>query len=304
VAQFARRLTVTLLLGLIVTLGAGAQSVDPAWLQVERADKLAADGDYGIAIQLYREALTLDPGSPEAIFGLARAFKAVGDYLIAEEYLSDAIAVADDLRVPAWRYVINYELADLYRVQRKFSAYEETLFTIVALAEAEPKAPRTIVVPAETVQAVFLDNGLDRVLVLYRLDEDGATRARGQLGELLVGLGRYDAAVEHGLLAVVQQLSMVIEAVMQRDPGFEYETVFGALRSAENYPETRAYLADTNLYENLYFLASGLYARGNSESARSVWRLLLTLPRAGRWSDRARIQLADPQPEPLLVPPQ
>ena len=136
------------------------------------------------------------------------------------------------------------------------------------------------------------------------MNEDGATRARGQLSELLIGLGRYDAAVEQGLLAVVQQLSMVIEAVMKRDPGYEYESVPDALRSAEHYPETRAYLADTKLYENLYFLAGGLYARGNSESAHSVWELLLTLPRAGRWSDRARIQLADPQPEPLLVPPE
>ena len=297
-------MTVTLLLGLFVILGAPAQSLEPAWLQIARADKLAADGDFGVAIQLYREALTLDPGCPEALFGLARAFKAVNDYLVAEEYLRDAMAAADNLMVPAVRYVISYELADLYRVQRKFSDYERTLFEIVALAAAEPASPRSTDPPAETLQTVFLENGLDRVLILYRLEEDGGTRARGQLCELLIGLGRYDRAAEHGLVAVVQQLSTVIEAVIERDPGYEFETVLGALTNAEIYPETRAYLVETSLYGNLYFLGSALFADGNSEAARSVWRLLLVLPRTGKWSERARIQLADPQREPLLVPPQ
>ncbi len=297
-------MTVTLLLGLFVTLGAPAQSVEPAWLQIARADKLAADGDFGIAIQLYREALTLDPGSPEALFGLARAFKAVNDYLVAEEYLRDAMEAADNLTVPAVRYEISYELANLYQVQRKFSDYERTLFEIVTLASAEPVSSRSVDTPAETLQTVFLENGLDRVLILYRLEEDGGTRARSELCEWLVGLGRYERAAEHGLVAVVQQLSTVIEAVIEHDLGYEYETVLDALTNAEIYPETRAYLVETSLYRNLYFLGSALFAHGNSEAARSVWRLLLVLPHTGRWSERARIQLANPQREPLLVPPE
>ena len=293
----------TLLIGLFVIVSGAAQSSDPAWLRIQRADKLAADGDYGIAIQLYREAVTLDPDSPEALFGLARAFKAVGDYLVAEQYLLDAVAAAGELMVPAVRYEINYELTDLYLVQRKFADYERVLFQTVDLAAGEPATQRTVDVPADTLQTVFANNGLDRVLVLYRLEEDGGTRARGELAELLVGLGRYDEAAEQALVATTQQLSTVIEAVIERDPGYEYQTVLGALTSAETYPETRAYLADTSLYHNLYFLGSALYAGGNLEAARSAWRLLLALPRAGSWSDRAGIQLADPQPEPLLVPP-
>ncbi|MBU8912515.1 MAG: tetratricopeptide repeat protein [Spirochaetales bacterium] len=293
----------TLFVGLSVIVSAVAQSPDPAWLQIRRADKLAADGDYGIAIQLYREALTLDPGSPEAIFGLARAFKSISDYPIAEEYLLEALAAAEDLMVPAVRYEINYELAGLYKVQRRFADYERVLFQTVDLAAGEPATPRSVDVPADTLQTVLINDGLDRVLVLYRLQEDGGTRARGELAELLVGLGRYDEAAEQGLVAITQQLSTVIEAVIERDPGYEYQTVLGALTHAEIYPETRAYLADTSLYENLYFLAGALYARGNPESAVSLWRLLPALPRAGDLSNRARIQLADPQPEPLLVPP-
>ena len=301
--QFARKLTVTLLIGLFVIVSGAAQSSDPAWLRIQRADKLAADGDYGIAIQLYREAVTLDPGSPEALFGLARAFKSVNDYPIAEEYLLEAVAAADDLMVPAVRYEMNYELAHLYLVQRRFADYERVLFQTVTLAAGEPVTQRTVDVPADTLQTVFADNGLDRVLVLYRLEEDGGTRARGELAELLVGLGRYDEATEQALVATTQQLSTVIEAVIERDPGYEYQTVLDALTNAEIYPETRAYLADTSLYHNLYFFGSALYSGGNSEAARSVWRLLPALPRAGKWSDQAGIQIADPQPEPLLVPP-
>jgi tetratricopeptide (TPR) repeat protein len=304
VTQFAERLAATLLIGLFVSLGVAAQDTQPAWLQIQRADRLSDDGEYGRAMQLYREALVLDPGSAEAVFGLARAFKAVGDYLIAEEYLQDSLAAADRLFVPAMRYEINYELSDLYRVQRRFSDYQEILFDLIALSDSEPVPPRTITVPSETLQRVFLDNGLDRLLLLYRLELDGATRARGELCELMVGLGRYDAAVEFGLVAVVEQLSTVIEAVIDRDPDYEFESVRMALAAAENYPETREYLADTTLYRNLYFLGSALYSGGARQPAMSVWSLVSALPGAQRWADRARIQLGDPQQEPLLVPPE
>ena len=278
--------------------------MDPAWLRIARADKLSDDGAYGLAMQLYRGALALEPANPEALFGLAKAFKAVGDYPIAEEYLQETLAAADRLFVPAMLYEVNYELADLFRVQRRFSDYQETLFRVIALADAGPVAPRTITVPGGTLQNAFLDSGLDRLLLLYRLEEDGAIRARGELCQLLVGLGRYDAAVEYGLVAVVQQLSTLIEAVMARDPTYVYQSVRRALGAGETYPETREYLTATTLYRNLYYLGSALYSGGAQQPALSVWSLLSALPRAERWADRARIQLGDPQQEPLLVPPQ
>jgi hypothetical protein len=149
----------------------------------------------------------------------------------------------------------------------------------------------------------MLDGGLDRTLVLYRLPEDGGTLARGEFSELLNGLGRYAAAADHALVASVQRLSTLVEALIERDPSFEFSTVVSAVASGTLYPETRAYLADGFLYRDLYYLASAVWSEGNRQSATAIWDVLVQFPDAGTYADRARAQLSDPRPEPLLVPP-
>ena len=271
-----------------------AQSPEPAWLVIERADRLAHLGEFGQAIQLYRRALTLDPGSPEAEYGLARVFASVNDYAVARVHYENAVSVQERLRVPAMAFEIHYGLAELFRVQRQFAEYEAELGEILALAP-EPE------VDADALLRAFEQQGIDRTLVLYRVPEDGATQARGQLAELLVGLGRYESAALQALMAVVQQLTTVIEALLERDPLFAYETVRDAVTAGLVYGEIERYLARTELHKNLYYLAAALLGEGNRTMALETWRLAVDLPHGGVWTRRASIQLADPQPEPLIV---
>lgn len=284
-----------LLAGIMLGGAAAAQTTEPAWLVIERADRLAADGAFGRAMQLYRRALDLDPGNPEAHFGLGRAFKAVGDYPVAEDHLQIALGAAERFAVPDSIFEIHYELAELYRVQRRFAEYETTLAGIIELTETDADPV--------VLRGVLDAQGLDRLLVLYRLPEDGATRARGDLAELLVGLGRYPAAAQLALVAAVQQLSTVIDAVLRRDPEYTFASIAGAEAAGQSYRETREYLSQTLLHRDLYYLAAALYAEGNSQLARVIWRILADLPQAGEMGVRARIQLADPRVEPLIIPP-
>ena len=302
--QLARRVTATLLFGLIVGCSLVAQDVEPAWLTIERADRYAAAGEFGRAIQLYREALQLQPGSAEALFGLGRAFVSAGDFPVAEQYLTEARSLAGNLRVPAAHFEILYELADLYQVQRRFSEREQILSNIITLAETEAPAGRTAAVQPDNLSEVLESDGIDRMLVLYRLAEDGATRARAEMCELLVSLGRYDAAVEHGIVGLLQELTTLIDALMARDPMYEYRSVRKSIADAELYPETRDYLSRTSLYRSLYFIAAGHFSAGRTDTALSLWRLVADLPGAGQIAVRARIQLEEPQAEPLIIPPE
>lgn len=281
-----------------------AQTEAPAWLRVERANSLVDSEQFGRAIQLYREALTMDPGNPEALFGLGRAFRSVNDYAIAEEYLNDALENAERLRVPAKHYAIRYELAEIYSVGRRFAEYERLLTETIQATYEEPQPPGTLEIEPEVLRRTLRDEGLDRTMVLYRIPEDGATRARGDLCELLVGLGRYEAAVQTGLYSVVQQLTTLVEALIERDPQYEFRGVSDALAAAAVYPETRDYLARSRLFRDMYYVAAALYGQGDSARARELWILVNSAPQAGRSGVRAGIQLSDPEVEPLLVPPE
>ena len=291
-----RRLCLTLLFAATLSpVVLSAQDVEPVWLLVERAGQLAEEGRIGEAIGTLLRADELSPGRPETLVALGRAYKAAGDFAVAEEQLLAAVSRRSSFRVPAEALVARYELADVYRSRRDFARYEQQLYLIL---EEDPVPPQ-VILPASLGEAVA-SQGLDRTLVLYRLELQGSTLARGMLAELTVGLGRYREAADLAAVAVVQQMTALVEALIDRDPTFEFRSVENAVDLADGYPETRAYLAEDRLYHDLYYLAAALWGRADP-GALAVWRLLAGLPGSGTWGQRARLQLADPQLEPLLI---
>ncbi len=272
-----------------------AQSVEPAWLAIARADRLIDQGEFGGAIRAFRRALDLSPDDPAALYGLGRAYRAVGDLDVAEDYFRRALDHQERFEVADTRLLVRYEIAALYRIRRDFARYEQEL---VSLVEDDPV---TVDLTGVSAQRTLADHGLDRFLVLYRLPESGATAARGMLAELLVGLGRYHAAAEHATVAVLQAMTTVIEAVIRRDPTFEFAAVVDVMERASRYPELREYLEESRLFRDLYYLAAALWGERN-RAAFELWRVLPEIDPDGAWGDRAGRQLADPHPEPLLVP--
>lgn len=293
--RFFRALVILLLLvGRVVSLA--AQTPEPSWLTVKRAERLMEAGEFGIAIQSFRTALNLSTNDPVALFGLARAYKAIGDLSVAEDYLAQALRHRERFEVPEYALLVRYERADLYRTRRDFVRYEEELFTIIA----EDAIPEDALIP-DDLSRVLLDQSLDRMLVLYRLGESGATDARSQLAELLVGLGRYDAAAEQGAVAILQAFTTIIDAARRRDPTYEFSTSEALLRRARDYPEVVDYLERSSLFHDLYFTAAAYWGEGR-EPAMDLWRLLATFDTDGPWGARARRQMANPRTEPLVVP--
>lgn len=283
-----------LLIAVLVTLP--AQPVEPAWLLVARGEKLLSEGEYGRALQTFREALQLRTDYPEALFGIGRAYKSILDYDIAVRYLSEAISLSDRFEVTDRFYSASYELAEIHRVRRRFAEYESTLYSMVDRASWMPEA-----FGIDDMSRTFRDSGLDRMLVLYRLPQDGSQRAHSELAELLVGLGRNASAEHHALIAVSQQLTVVIGAIISRDPTYEFSSVQSAFLRAASYPESREYVASATLGHDLYFLGSALWAQGNHRAARATWSVAAELPESGMWAQRSKAQLDDPKPEPLLI---
>ncbi len=287
-------------LWLILLLPAGlsllpAQQSGPAWLEVARAERLMDRSEYGLAIQTLRWALVAAPNDPHALFGLGRAYRAIGDLDVAVDYFTRTLDHSERFVVPDERLLVRYELAAIHRERRDFARYQHELLAILA----DDPIPDDRAIPG--VERQLAAQGIDRFLVLYRLPESGSTAARGMLGELFVGLGQYRSAAQHASLAVLQTMTTVIEAAIRRDPTYQFSTISDLMGRIGRYPEVQAYLDQSRLNQDLYYLAAAFWGE-QQQVARSIWQSLATIDPDGEWGVRAVRQLADPQPEPLLVP--
>jgi tetratricopeptide (TPR) repeat protein len=283
-------------------LSAFAQENIPVWVMVERAERQLEAGEIGDAIRELRRALTITPDNPEALFLLGQAYKAASDYTVALDYFGRALSRREHFVAADRALLVRYEQAEIFRTRREFARYEAELSAILSETEiSEGFLP-------DRVAPIVAREGIDRMLVLYRVNENGGTLARGLLGELLTGLGRFSQASELLSVSVIQSLTTIIEAVQRADPLYEYTTIAALLDAASSYSAIASYVRETTLFHDLYFLGASLLGSpnvGNSDgeqAARDVWETLSRLPDAGDWAGRALRQLEDPQLEPQIVP--
>ena len=285
-----------ILLCLVLSVGAVtavAQTREPVWITVERARRMELERDFGRAIQLYLQVLELDRDNAEATLGLGRVFRDIADPDVARTYLDDALELRDQFLIPGNAVAVRYERATFFRDLLEYGNYEDELRAILSEDTTETDLPDR---PARVLMA----DGIDATLVLYRSPENSATRARGMLAELLVGMGRYGEASNFALRAVIEEVSTIGDAVLRRDPFYQFSTVADALDRAAFYPETRAYVESTYLFHDLYYLGAAFLGE-ERQGSTGIWRLLADRPEAGSYQGLASRQLVSPRPEPLIV---
>ena len=276
------------------------RSGEPAWLLAERADAAANAGEYGQAIQLYRRVLAESPGYVAAHEGLGRAFEATADLSLAVDHYRTAVQLAAERGERAHVAAIQLRIAGILKTQQLFKQYQDTLLAVAAddpaVVEAEFPDIR------DRLSSVYADEGLDRLLVLYRLPQTYATPAHSELAVFLVHSGRYDSAMVEALLSVTALATTVVEELILRDPLYEFEGLGHALQESADYDPLAAFIAASSLYRDLYYLAAGAYGQPSVASARalSVWQLLAGQPSAGIWGRRATAQLRSPTLEPVI----
>lgn len=288
-------LTRAVFLFLLLTL-AGGVGAEPAWVVAERADAQADAGEYGEAIRLYRSIVIEQPNSVVANLGLARCYEATADLDLALEHLQIAAAVApNDATVGA----IRLRMAQIYRTKQLFKQYEESLLTV---AGSDPALQDTEFANLpQRLRTTYAQNGVDRMLVLYRSDYTYATPAHAELAVFYVQSGRYEAALEEALISVVATASTIIEELIRRDPLYEFDSLAETINAAEEDEALVTYLDRSTLYRDLYYLAAATYGAATIPLSRavSVWSILAELP-GGIWTRRAVAQTRSPTLEPVI----
>lgn len=281
-------LLVFLLLGGVVAVP--AQESDnslPAWLLLEEGHRRFDDGEFGAALRSYRSALAEAGVFPEAELGMARVYAAQADDLLAKRYYRTTLEQEGQLEVAELAYQARLELAELYRRGREPEQYEEVLLEIVAedrmFSAPEEETTR------RQMREVLLSEGLDRLLVLYRLEELFSLEAHQRLAAHFLEGGR-DIALDHAMFAVVKILSEAIAAYRERYFDYEYEELLDFLARLEREPRIQNYLSQAGLYRSLYDLGRtvDLY-QPRSGVGREILATLVQIGEpAGRWAGMAQ----------------
>ena len=291
-----------LLLIICVTFPAAiawTQEKQPDWLVLETGRIAFEKGEFGQAMRIFRSVLEQDRVSPEAHYWIGRIFEEEGEYSLAEEQYRRALEFRRQLYVMEYEIRIRERLARLYKEKGNYAQFEKALTDILAMDDdytsREAEAMRAAMI------RVLTDQGLEKVVELYRLNKPEHFLANAELGLFYYRTGRYMDAVRHLLSGGLTVISRTILHMEVRRPFLEYTGITDFFRNAMAEEESAEYLEESRIDALLYYLGASLYAAGELGSFRQVMELVRDAFPGSPWRSRAIAQLADPSIEPVIT---
>ncbi|WP_181015302.1 tetratricopeptide repeat protein [Alkalispirochaeta sphaeroplastigenens] len=253
----------------------------PPWVLYEIGQRHYRNRSYARALEYYGQALARQPLFPEAHAGIARVHRAAGDRDLAIRSFRQALEMSPHLSIPEEQIHLRLELVQLYSYLDAREARELREKELLHILEDDPVFSREADQgQREAMETLLYRSGLDRVLVLYRLDYTRTVEAHRLRGLDLLETSRQDdrhLAVEHFLFAAVAVASRAVEAIIQRQYDFEFTTLRAFFPVAHRYPEVDHFLEISKFREILSLLARALEESGDprgGESARMIRAVL------------------------------
>ncbi|MFW5842570.1 MAG: tetratricopeptide repeat protein [Spirochaetota bacterium] len=323
-------ISVAILISLVSVVSPESQEIDddmPAWALYERGLELlpsaddavvpAGPNDPGEALRMFRRAIARreeelkDRGEvleteaslfPEAEAGLAEVYQLEGNLALAERHYLRALESSAFLAIPETEWELRYELADVYEMsQRRRLAQQEWLTIVEDVDDIDSQETRELL---ENYRRIFWEEGIDRLLQLYRQEGSASIAANRNLGRQYLGMGRYEASFEHDIIATVKIVTIIVEEIRRFRPLYRLETLGATLSTAEEYPQIVGYLNDSGLFDTLERLAQASFRLQNSSlRSRELWELVATYAPPNSLARRkATDRAAAPDTDPLVVP--
>lgn len=271
------------LLLFFVVLNLNAQPT-PDWALIERAHVALADRELADALKLFREARNLRDVFPEAEWGIGLVYEAEQNFPLALRQYERALENSWALEFPGKAVHIQYHRARVHWLMEDFIRYEQSLREIVNIQTEELEWILT------NGRRVLLTSGVDRMLTLFRLDQDASFLAYRELGSYLLVHGR-DSALDYLLLAFLQAATPMVSYLQKIDPLYEFQNL-DILLDDIHEAEGQEFVESVQLYQISYYLA--LAIRNFDFSSPSSQELLVFLSNrndSGRWALLAREQL-------------
>jgi len=207
----------------LITSLLSAQEVEktdlPGWILYQKGVDLFEQGSLSNALDL----ITLSAGNgiltPEATYMIGRIYEAEGDYLLAKKQYNEALANAKFLYIPGDKWQIHYSLADLSLNEKDFDQYEQILLSIF---DDEMKRNSEIIRREHSYIQVLKSDGLDKLLLLYRLKLTYSLEATSRLGRFYNKQELWKSSLIKNIYPLLTIFSGGIETLINRYPDFSF----------------------------------------------------------------------------------
>jgi tetratricopeptide (TPR) repeat protein len=270
------------------------------WILYERGNAMFAQREYGRALQLYTEALSAAGIFPEAEVGIGDVFFEEGEFQLAREQYEKAYSQKNAFRIADTQYEVLYRLADLYQNENMFNQMESSLLKIEADDKkfSDPANERL----KTQIEKNYTTKGIDHTLFLYQFDVPFAQTAHSRLGLFYYRSGRYEQAILELLYSVIYNTTQINAVLHSRDVDYQFTTLSDMLSAVKGRKELAQYVANSNFFRDLYYLAGASYAAGFPAHATQIWKLISASTISGNYAGLSARQLKAPWTEKVLGP--
>jgi tetratricopeptide (TPR) repeat protein len=280
-----------------IPLSAQEGPLPPEWFFYQQSLGAFRADNFGEALRQLKNLEEAYGPNADTLHLRARIYEQEGEADLAEKYYLAALE-RGDFGIPDDKYAVSYGLANMYYQRKSYKKYEDVL-AAVAQEQALYTQPRYARM-RDSYVSVLLRQGFDALAVLYRVPFDFAQEAHRDLGVFYCRTGREMQALLHLAFANLAVVSELADELKRFDPDYTFTTLEDAFERIQRRAELQDFLARSDFYRSLYFLATVLYSQGAAREARMLWELVAKHG-SGVWKTQSRNQLIDPKAEPLIT---
>lgn len=223
---------------------------------------------------------------PECDFLLAKIYRIEGEYDLAMQYLRNAREQSDLLDVPAQKYDIYYEAADLAKVTGDQKEWEGSLLLIVADdgLYKDDASKRAMV---RTVQLKRKDL-VDYFFMLHRYSAINSIKAYFELGQFYKGQKRPRDAWSMTANGVVCAFTWMLEILRDRNSEFSFKDLEGFFAECGRYEDVMAWANKNGVWRGFYDMALSAVENGWINFGASLCQTLSESCPDSYWSAAAK----------------
>ena len=293
----------TLLFAIILLTGAlGAQESDidsPYWVLFEKGKYEFEKGELGQALMLFQQAREKAGGNyPQAEVAIGDIFFAGQEYSLAEEFYMKAYEHRQAFLTQQEKYSVLLKLAVLYE---NISAYKQMEDQLLEIIKDDPYfSDKAYSRYRRSLSDLFKKDGLDQMLLFYRIDILFPQEAHSRLSYFYYRTGNNSKSILHALYLINSVFSSAIEEIRKKDPEYQFTTIKSLLQVAEGKDNILRLFHESDLFRTMYYLAGASYDGGFKTRSRQVWQLLADTSMATKYTVLSAKQLNSPWVEPYI----
>lgn len=268
------------------------------WILFERANAMAAQREFGQALQLYKEAISQGGRFPEAEVGIGDVYFEEGELELARQQYEKAYSLRSAFSIADSKYDVLYKLGSLFESQEMFRLMEDSLTKIVN-DDRKYGDPASAYLKAQ-VERNYLERGIDHTLLLYQMSVPFAQEAHSKLGWFYYRTGRFSQAISHLLYSVIYVTKDIEDYLHEQDVEYGFSSLPNLMAAVDQDKRASGFVSGSSYFKDIYYLAGSSFAAGYPTHATLLWKILASSRSSGQYAQLAARQLKTPWTERLL----